>query len=241
MIYIDVINESTEASDKTIKWLLAALQKQIVRDFEPIWGYTATLIFIPKGVKPSPYHWQLIFLDNADQAGALGYHDLTQAGLPLGKVFIRTAEENQSAWSETASHEVLEMLGDPYANSATIVLSTNTTGIAYAYEVCDACEGEDYGYVINDFKVSNFVTPSWFNPDAALIQTTQKYDFMGHITKPLQLLPGGYIGIYKIPNTNGWEQSILGNLLKTKNRFTLRTTPYENRKLSTRCGCGCEL
>ena len=99
MIYIDVLNESTEASDKTIKWLIAALQKQVTRDFEPIWGITATLLFIPKGTQPSPDHWQLIFLDNADQAGALGYHDLTATGLPLGKVFIRTTEQDGGAWS----------------------------------------------------------------------------------------------------------------------------------------------
>jgi hypothetical protein len=37
---------------------------------------------------PAPDGWWLVFLDNSDQAGALAYHDLTNEGLPLSKVFV---------------------------------------------------------------------------------------------------------------------------------------------------------
>lgn len=205
MVSIDVLNESTEATDQMIKWLTAALQIQVTRDFAPIWGLGATLTFVPKGTTPNPTHWQLVFLDNADQAGALGYHDLTSAGLPLGKVFIRTTELAGMAWSVTASHELMEMLGDPYADTCVLQLTGNgSTGTAYAYEVCDACEDDSFSYVINDFKMSDFVTPDWFEPDT--IPAGAKFDFKGHVTAPLQLLTGGYIGVYRIPNTVGWEQ-----------------------------------
>lgn len=230
MIYVDVINQSTEASDKTIQYLILALQKQVIRDFEPIWGITCTLLFIPKGMKPNPDHWQLVFLDTADQAGALGYHDLTPTGLPLGKVFIRTTELDGGAWSVTASHELLEMLADPYANTATLVLETNTSGTCFAYEVCDACESDNLGYVINQFKVSDFVTPDWFNPDT--MRPNTKYDFMGHIPSPLELLPGGYIGVYQIPNKNGWEQNTKDQTVRPKGRFCLRQKTLSERKLS---------
>lgn len=232
-IKIDVINETTKVSDQQIKWLMAALQKQIIRDFEPIWGYTATLVFVSKGVAPSlATHWQLVFMDDSDQAGALGYHDLTSSGLPLGKVFVETTVQAGCSWSVSASHEVLEMLADPYANETTLLLETNSKGTAYAYEVCDACEVDDQGYVINNFKVSDFVTPDWFNPST--LRPNTKYDFMGHITKPLELLPGGYIAVYDIPNHRGWDQINNGRRDPNKDRFNLRKLSDTQRMCSTR-------
>ena len=53
-----------------IEWLVAALQKQVTRDFFPIWGINAQLFFVSKSGTPKPAHWQLVFLDNADVAGA---------------------------------------------------------------------------------------------------------------------------------------------------------------------------
>jgi hypothetical protein len=230
---IDLVNESTEASDQMIKWLMAALQIQVTRDFAPVWGAPAQLFFVPKRGTPNPAHWQLVFLDNADIAGALGYHDLTASGLPLGKVFIRTTELDNSAWSVTASHELMEMLVDPWVETAAVLLNNDGTGTAYAYEVCDACELDSFGYVINDFKMSDFVTPEWFNPPTL---TGGPFDFRGHITAPLQLLTGGYIGAIDITSSSGWQQ-ILGDGTKTSvvpkgSRREMRTIPRDHRKRS---------
>src|SRR5262249_22512484 len=76
-IKIAVINESTVVSDADVKAAVAALQKQVSRDFAPAWGIDASLTFVPFGGNPSPDAWWLVILDNSDQAGALGYHDLT--------------------------------------------------------------------------------------------------------------------------------------------------------------------
>ena len=233
MINIDCINASTEASDQMIKWLTTALQKQVTRDFFSVWGINAQLFFVPKSGTPNPMHWQLVFLDNADVSGALGYHDLTATGLPLGKVFIRTTELAGDAWSVTASHELMEMLVDPWVDSAVIQLNADGTGTAYAQEVCDACESDSLGYVINDFKMSDFVTPEWFGPPT--LEPNAKYDFMGHITQPLQLLPGGYIGALTINSSSGWQQ-VLGEGAKAEtprgSRRLLRTIPRSQRRLS---------
>jgi hypothetical protein len=42
----------------------------------------------------------------------VGYHDLTNEGLPLGKVFAGSDMVNGYNWTVTASHELLEMLID---------------------------------------------------------------------------------------------------------------------------------
>lgn len=234
MVNIDLINASTEASDQMIKWLTAALQKQVSRDFAPIWGIDAKLFFVPKGGVTNPSHWQLVFLDSSDVAGALGYHDLTATGLPLGKVFIRTTELAGDAWSVTASHELLEMLGDPYVDSAVILLNSDGSGLGYAYEVGDPVEADNLGYVINDFKMSDFVTPEWFNPPT--LATNPKFDFMGHVSRPLQILKGGYIGVIDIFGSNGWQilqdRGARTSVVPKGSRRELRMKPYNQRKRS---------
>jgi len=50
-----------------------------------------------------------VILDDSDQAGALGYHDLTSDGLPIGKVFAASDLKAGTSWTVTASHELLEM------------------------------------------------------------------------------------------------------------------------------------
>lgn len=199
---ISIFNESSVASDAELAPIALALQKQINNDFAPIWGIRAIVAYVPKGKTPEPSSWQLGIFDNSDQAGALGYHDITAAGQPLGKVFAQTDIDSGSSLSVTISHELLEMLGDPDINLTAFVQSSDTAGTLYAYEVCDACEDDSLGYTIDGVLVSDFVYPAWFES----FRTSGPFDKMGKITAPFQLLPGGYIGVYQVPNTGGWTQ-----------------------------------
>jgi hypothetical protein len=204
-IQISVINASTVLHDSEVVPVVAALQQQVSNDFLPPWGVDAQLSFIPNGTPPPPGTWWLSLLDDSDQAGALGYHDLTPDGLPLGKVFAGTDLKLGSSWSVTTSHELLEMLADPNIN-LTVLVQTNsqTAGTLYAYEVCDACEADGLGYKIGDVQVSDFVLPAWFESFRAPNST--QFDRQGQITAPLQLLPGGYIGAFDISAGSGWHQ-----------------------------------
>lgn len=170
-IKIAIINASTVLPDAEINTAVGALQKQIHRDFAAAWGIDADLSFVPRGAKPPTDHWWLGVLDDSDQAGALGYHDLTAAGLPLGKVFAKTDQDFGYNWTVTASHELLEMLADPDINLTVMVETDAGTARLYAYEVCDACEADNLGYTIDSVLVSDFVFPSWFeqfHPKGAL-------------------------------------------------------------------------
>jgi hypothetical protein len=148
MIQISVINESTVLTDSEVIPVIAALQKQITNDFRPAWGVDAELALVPKNTQPPTGSWWVVVLDDSDQAGALGYHDLTSDGLPIGKVFAASDLKYGNSWTVTASHEVLEMLADPNINLTVFVQNANTTGVLYAYEVCDACEDDSFGYQI---------------------------------------------------------------------------------------------
>ena len=91
MPQIAVINESTVISDVNVQAMLPAFTHQWNLDLLPIWRVeNAEFSFVPKGHKPAANTWWLVFLDNSDQAGALAYHDLTNQGLPLSKVFVKT-------------------------------------------------------------------------------------------------------------------------------------------------------
>ncbi len=201
---ISVINESTVLTDAEVIPVVIALQQQVTNDFRPIWGTDAELNMVPQGTQAPAGTWELVILDDSDQAGALGYHDLTQDGLPLGKIFAASDLKAGTSWSVTASHELLEMLADPNINLTAFVQNANTSGTLYAYEVCDACEDDSFGYQINNILVSDFVYPAWFESFRAAGST--QFDRLNKIQTPLQLLPGGYIGVFSVSEGSGWQQ-----------------------------------
>jgi hypothetical protein len=203
-IQISVINESTVLADADVVPVVAALQKQVTNDFGPVWGTAAQLSIVPKGTQPPSGNWWLVLLDDSDQANALGYHDLTTEGLPIGKVFAASDLKAGTSWTVTASHELLEMLGDPNINLTVFVENSNTAGILYAYEVCDACEDDSLGYQIDNVLLSDFVYPSWF--ESFRTEGSTQFDRMNKMQTPFQLLTGGYIGIFNVNAGSGWQQ-----------------------------------
>ena len=202
VIKIAVINSSTVVKDTEAEKIIKALQTQVSRDFASFWGIDADLRFIKGKQKPKSGEWWLVILDNSDQAGALGYHDVTNEGLPLGKIFAKASMTYNEKWSVTASHELLEMLGDPEINLSVLVESS-AGGRLYAYEVCDACEADKFGYNIGGVRVSDFVFPSWFE---SFRKKGTRFDFSQKVMKPFQILSGGYIGVYDIKSGTGWKQ-----------------------------------
>jgi hypothetical protein len=202
-IKVSVINSCIVLTDAQIAPVVEALQKQVSGDFAPVWGVDADLTFVPTGQTPASGSWWLTVFDTSDQAGALGYHDLTPDGLPLGKVFAKSDIENNSSWSITMSHELLEMLGDPDINLVATVES-GTSMRLYSYEVCDACEDDSFGYPIDGVSVSDFVYPPWF--ESFRTQGSTQFDKQNKITSPFQLLKGGYIGYFDVSSGTGWQQ-----------------------------------
>jgi hypothetical protein len=206
MINITVVNQSTVVKDTDVAAWTASLQTQVSRDFFPIWGVDAQLTALPNGQNPPAGSWALGIFDNADQADALGYHDITPDGLPLGKVFAKTTMDDGGAVSVTASHELLEMLGDPDINLiAELDGSSGAPSKFYAYEVCDACEDDQFGYKINGVLVSDFVFPAYF--ESFRTPNSTQFDFGKQITAPFTLLAGGYISVLDLSNmAEGWQQ-----------------------------------
>jgi hypothetical protein len=191
-IRISVINESKLVAAAEVQAAAAALQRQVSEHFAPAWGVDAALSFVAAGTKSLPGSWWLVILDDSDQAGALGYHDLTDEAMPLGKVFVKTAQDAGVKWTITASHELLELLADPAIN-LTVCATENNNLVLYAYEICDPCQADEFGYAIDGVAVSDFLFPSWF--ETFHRSGVVPLDYGGRISVPFTLLPGGYANV----------------------------------------------
>jgi len=103
--------------------------------------------------------------------------------------------QNGSSWTVTLSHELLEMLADPWINWCAM----GSDSRIYALEVCDAVEADELGYTIDAVLVSDFITPAWYEPTCA-----DRLDFGRHVSKELELVRGGYIS--GLDPSSGWTQ-----------------------------------
>ena len=222
---IAVVNRSRVLTDSEIAPVVAAIQIQVDRDFAPAWGMPANLVFVPSTHQPEPTAWVVQLLDTSDEKGALGYHDMTNADLPVAKIFAKDDQKYGLSWSVTLSHEVLEMIADPFVDTTVFVQDGETTGNLVAFEMCDAVESDSFGYKINDVLVSNFVLPAFFERNRAPKST--KFDFRGILVAPLSIAKEGYLSIFPVnPATKGWTQQQgsqqIGARFASKNPLTSR-------------------
>ena len=197
MPQIAVINESTAIQAADVQKMIPAFSSQWNGDLNPVWGVgQAQFAFVPKRTVPASGSWWLVFLDDSDQANALAYHDLTNEGLPISKVFVKAILADKASVTVGASHELCEMAVDPWLNSA----YQDAQGTFWAGEVCDAVEDDAYGYDINGILVTDFVTPSWFGHKDA----RGPIDLKTHANSPFEVLTGGYA--QKFDPQKGWVQ-----------------------------------
>lgn len=164
----------------------AACQRQVIEHFAKPppdgWGVAATVRAATVDQPARATEWLVGLFTQSDQPGALGYHDETEFGQPLAKVFPLLDAGDGVHWSVTVSHEILELLADPMLG----LCFQAPDGRIWAGEVCDAVEADTY--TIDGVSVSNFVLPSYFQPP----KHATTYDFMGKIIEPLEIRPGGY-------------------------------------------------
>ncbi len=178
---IACVNEATTPLGLSLSALVDAMQTYVDQYFAPVWGSPCRLNVenqVPSGA------WGIRFLDDADQAGALGYHELTEDGLPVSYVFVRTTLAAGDKISVTASHELAEMLVDPGIQ----MWAEGPEGTLWAYETADAVEETDF--LVKNIPMSNFVYPSFF--ESFRKPGSMQFDHLKKVSAPFTLLAGGY-------------------------------------------------
>lgn len=210
---IAIINESTLVTNADIEMMTKAIQIQLSLHVLPAWNMkSGTVKFYSDKTKVPGYAWVVNILDNSTQAGALGYHSedndqidafiFAQPILSNGGIILTFDPFNPQQYtvSATLSHEVCEMVGDRYANGFSQGPQL-TAGNLFAQELCDAVENDSYGININgvEVSVSNFVFPSYFNPEAKSPQNLP-FDYLNKLSAPYTMDAGGYMIVATLNN-----------------------------------------
>ena len=191
---IYIVNQSTVVSGTTLANYTSGVQAQLNNHVFPSWKVNANLIIVASTSDIPSGNWYLLVQDNTNTPGTLGYHSLDANGIPYGIIFANTIIQAGLVPSTTLSHEILEMLVDPFVDSLVFKQTSNTTGTLIYLEVCDPVESNTY--VINGVTVSDFVFPRWFSPSVG-----GQYDQLNLVSQSYQLLNGGYSLVFEVPNS----------------------------------------
>jgi len=198
LFHIGLVSRTKRVGFEDLSLVSAAIQKQVARDFSPIWKVEATVdAFAALEDVPSDY-WLVTVEEFNGAGGFAGIH-----GVDNFQPWARVAHSN--VWSLTASHEVLEMLADPFRSRLVAGPSIEDPDrrVQYLVEVCDACQDPEQAYPVNGIMVSDFVTPAYFEPVSA---AGVRYSFTGSVTGPRELAEGGAI-VWFDEERRHWRQA----------------------------------
>jgi hypothetical protein len=201
-ISVAVVSEVKDHDPGDVARVTAALQRQAIRDFRPVWEVEATVDAFPTLEDVPVGYWPILIQEDIGTPGAAGIH-LDKDGQPFALVTM------SDSWSLTASHELLEMLADPFGNRIVPGQSPKRGQgrVEFLVEVCDPSEADEFGYTVNDILMSDFYTPHFFDP---VKNVGVRYSYTGAITKPRTILKGGYISFHDPVSDHWWQQIWFG-------------------------------
>lgn len=203
---IAIFNTSTEVSltPDVVAKITAAVQKQVNEHYAVMWQSANYDIFFAENETVIGDACILFLRDSSSTPNALGDHYMA-AGRPVGEVMCHPILDNGGtvmtspiSISSTISHEVLEMIGDPYINWWADMPDNRTED---AIELCDRTEGDSY--VIDGVNVSNFLGPRAFGNGSG------PFDFMQLLGSAFETRNGGY-AIRRIGGPQGTVSSTFG-------------------------------
>jgi hypothetical protein len=166
-----------------------AVQKQVHDHFGPAWGVQAAIDPLASLADIPPDSWPVVIRDNSGINEA-GVHWNATGDKPFALVTFREGDGPEDGWQPSVSHEVLEMLADPFGKEFRTApsLRPGQGPVEYLVEVCDPCQASAYVYWVDDIPVSDFVLPDYYTAF-----TPGTYSYARNITKPREVLPGGYV------------------------------------------------
>jgi hypothetical protein len=191
-----VVFETGHVSSDQASQIVQACSVQLLTQAAPMWerGGVPAKLYASRGDVPADGSL-IVVADSIDVPEALAYHTeagdrivgLVDAALILSSGGDVMASENSI--SSALSHELLEALIDPYVNASW----QDSAGNRYDAEICDGVQ--DQSYSVQGVAVSDFVLPSWADPQ----DSVGPFDIMGRLASPFSKTTGGYL-MYTDPN-----------------------------------------
>jgi hypothetical protein len=212
-VFVALVSDAPSLGISELTIVAAAIQKQVARDLSQHWGIQGTVSPFARLEDVPAGFWPVIVRDDIEEDAAGTHCD--DHGQPMALV------TSDPAWSVTASHEVLEMLVDPFGNRVVAGQSPKADQgrVEFLVEVADPVG--DSVYTVDGVKVSDFCTPRYFDPQPS---AGVQYCATGAIQGPRQILVDGYLTWHDPVGNEWWQQSrfggedaivSLGPLLKT--------------------------
>ncbi|KVK82319.1 hypothetical protein [Burkholderia sp. MSMB1498] len=201
VIQIGLVDTTNAIDPALVEAAAAALNVQVIRDLPPFWNVQATVRHLPSQNQIPAGIWPVLLVPVLPEGE--GEFHLDQHNQPYAKV---AATRGNDGWTIAASHETIEMLIDPAGNRLQSSTSIEIVGgkiqdgsaqFEYLVEGCDPVEAEKYSYSIQGIAVSDFITPHFYDP---VVTSGTRYSFTGALTKPREILPGGYISWIDLSN-----------------------------------------
>ncbi len=176
---VALVSDVPELTIPALQDVAAALQIQVNGHFAPKWPISASIeAHSEKGTPPG--FWPIRIMADIGDPSAAGYH--TDANNQPYAV-IQFAPD----WTVTASHELLEMVFDPFGNSL-VPAVINGKQVQVLRELCDPCEA--FTYFIHGVQVSDFLTPHYYEKQPV---PHLHYSFLNKLTGPMDVATDGYL------------------------------------------------
>jgi hypothetical protein len=200
-VHVALVDMSDTIDASELAEVAGALNEQVQADIAPAWKVAATV-----GAYPSPPQgtWCLELHETIEQEGAAGFHS-NKLGQPFAQIALADGD-----WTVTASHELVEMLVDPFGSrlhtaAALKGWAGSSARVWYLWEPGDPCE--EIHYEVGGVPMSDFVLPSFYrsSPRGSLAA----YSHTGAVTEPLQILDGGYISFIDPATETAWQRFVV--------------------------------
>ena len=176
-VTIGVLNQSSTPNATVQAWI-AAIQSQVSNEFRQAWHLNATIVFGEGG------DWQCVI---QDVNGPIhGTHDAT-SGIP----------KCMATSSASLSHEIMEMLVDPYLDAIGIQELNGVTANLFLREICDPVSMFGY-YGINGVILSDFTYPAFWGHGSGQL------DYLNEATAVMQPAQNGYLLTRQATSYQGW-------------------------------------
>lgn len=191
-VHVALVDDTQSIDRAALNEVAGALSEQVQADFAPIWHVNATVGAYDKAPDNT---WCIRIQAKLDEPGALGYHtDVNH--VPVSYV------EDTPGWPATVSHELLEMLADPWGSrlhrarlpqgiehqAEQLGLHSEHSFVHYLLEVCDPCER--MSYEVGGVPLSDFLHPTWYRSNPT---PQPSYSQAAGCIYPRQVAAGGYV------------------------------------------------
>lgn len=234
---VGFVNRASSIKYDEFRNVVTALNHQARHEFGPCWSFKASAVALPKNfVESLDKVDAVIYIEDKPKKndGTLGYHDRRASGMPFGVVYHDISDRLGEPWSVTASHELCELILNPWAGSFEWGPHPETGRYVFHWrEACDAVQAHPYTIKNKNgsrVEVSNFVLPLYFTieSEAPGPGRYKANDWLE--TKRLKsfgLLSGGYIGFFD--PKSGKEGSTFANR-ESERRFRIKADAGQTRR-----------